>query len=195
MRINSIIPKEIDVESKKIAIIGSMKCYDIQREIVLYLTLSGAVPFTPISVGDLFEQYPDDFKRETVKKILDSHIRKVIDSSDIIYVVNPYGYIGESTKGEIDYATAMYPDKPIIYLNRLSNDDGQEIMNYYEIYDFVCSPTNDDVQIKYFKAGIYGISISDAKKRVDIIQKDPDLLKQRTEYDMIIDFIKGEVSW
>ncbi|MCP4259126.1 MAG: hypothetical protein GY774_16700 [Planctomycetes bacterium] len=41
------------------------------------------------------------------------HLRK-IDISDSIYVLNVGGYIGKSTKREIDYAKKI--DKPVSYL-------------------------------------------------------------------------------
>lgn len=48
------------------------------------------------------------------KKALDDlHFRK-IDISDEVYVVNVDGYIGESTRAEIDYAEKI--GKPIKYL-------------------------------------------------------------------------------
>lgn len=40
---------------------------------------------------------------EEIEHILTSHLKK-IDISNAIYVVNPGGYIGESTKQEIEYA-------------------------------------------------------------------------------------------
>ena len=46
-------------------------------------------------------------------KILDKIHRKKIDISDAIYVVNINGYIGESTKNEIEYAKQN--NKEVIY--------------------------------------------------------------------------------
>lgn len=42
----------------------------------------------------------------TEKERLDELHKRKIDMSDAIYVVNPEGYIGESTRSEIDYAIA-----------------------------------------------------------------------------------------
>ncbi len=41
------------------------------------------------------------------------HLRK-IDLSDSVFIINPGGYIGESTRREIDYAT--HTGKPVSYL-------------------------------------------------------------------------------
>ena len=41
-----------------------------------------------------------------------------IDMADEIFVINPGGYIGESTKSEIEYALAA--NKPVRYLEPVS---------------------------------------------------------------------------
>lgn len=43
---------------------------------------------------------------ETKRKLDELHLRK-IDMADIVYVINPNGYIGESTKREIEYAESL----------------------------------------------------------------------------------------
>lgn len=48
------------------------------------------------------------------KRMLDELHRRKIDLADLVYVVNPGGYIGESTRGEIAYATGL--GKRITYL-------------------------------------------------------------------------------
>lgn len=50
--------------------------------------------------------------------ILDKIHRKKIDISDAIYVVNIDGYIGNSTKNEIEYAKNK--DKEIIYHEKIN---------------------------------------------------------------------------
>ena len=49
---------------------------------------------------------------EEIENILRSHLRK-IDISDAIYVVNIGGYIGESTRQEIEYAESH--QKKVVY--------------------------------------------------------------------------------
>ena len=48
------------------------------------------------------------------KKMLDDMHKRKIDMADYIYVINVGGYIGESTKSEIDYAELH--DKTVKYL-------------------------------------------------------------------------------
>lgn len=54
-----------------------------------------------------------DYSDEEMKILGDIHFKK-IDISDAIFVVNVSGYIGESTKREIEYAKKL--GKEIMYL-------------------------------------------------------------------------------
>lgn len=61
----------------------------------------------------------DGLKYEGVDaSILDRIHRKKIDISDAIYVVNIDGYIGNSTKNEIEYA--INNDKEVIYHEKIN---------------------------------------------------------------------------
>ena len=53
-----------------------------------------------------------EINNEEMEKIKNSHFKK-IDISDAIYVVNINGYIGSSTKNEIEYA--IKNNKEVIY--------------------------------------------------------------------------------
>ncbi len=70
-----------------------------------HLTLNG---FIVLTVG-VFEQV-DKRKKELLDRL---HLEK-IDMAHWIYVVNPYGYIGTSTKNEIEYAKKQ--NKKIYYM-------------------------------------------------------------------------------
>ena len=50
------------------------------------------------------------------KEMLDNMHKRKIDMADAIYVINVGGYIGESTRSEIDYAEKN--GKGIIYLEQ-----------------------------------------------------------------------------
>lgn len=52
--------------------------------------------------------------QEGVKEIVDEVHKRKIDLADEVWVINIGGYIGESTRSEIDYAEMK--NKPIIYL-------------------------------------------------------------------------------
>lgn len=73
-------------------------------------TLQGHIVILPGVYGHADGGYLD---KETKKKLDDLHFKK-IDMSDIVYVINPNGYIGESTKREIEYAKSL--GKMIRYL-------------------------------------------------------------------------------
>jgi len=86
---------------KVITLCGSTKFKDDFIFQQKRLTLLGNIV---ISVG-LFSQSGDNevWTRETKAMLDDMHKRK-IDMADEIFVINKGGYIGESTRSEIDYA-------------------------------------------------------------------------------------------
>ena len=78
------------------------------------LTLDGNIV---ISVGLFGHNGDDEVWTEGTKEMLDNMHKRKIDMSDAIYVINPGGYIGESTRSEIDYAKAH--GKEIMYLEQI----------------------------------------------------------------------------
>jgi len=59
-------------------------------------------------------------EQEGIKDILDTlHLRK-IDLADEVFVVNKDGYIGDSTRHEIEYAQSK--GKPVRYLEELKRE-------------------------------------------------------------------------
>ena len=64
------------------------------------LTLDGNIVLTPNFVNNIKKEDID----EKTKKMLDEMHKRKIDMSDEIYVINVGGYIGESTKNEVEYA-------------------------------------------------------------------------------------------
>ena len=65
------------------------------------LTLEGNIV---ISVGLFGHSGDDEVLLENVKEMLDDMHKRKIDMADEIFVINKDGYIGSSTKSEIDYA-------------------------------------------------------------------------------------------
>ena len=92
-----------------ITICGSMKFEKKMQEIARDLEIKQGYcvlqPIYKVSKSKV-ETY------EEIEHILTSHLKK-IDLSDAIYVVNIGGYIGESTRQEIDYAKSN--NKKVIY--------------------------------------------------------------------------------
>ena len=84
---------------KVITLCGSTKFKDQFMEVQKKLTLEGNIV---ISVG-CFGHAGDKFSDEQKFMLDDMHKRK-IDIADEIFVINVGGYIGESTKSEIEYA-------------------------------------------------------------------------------------------
>lgn len=86
---------------KVVTLCGSTRFKDEFLSAQKRLTLEGCIV---ISVGLFGHSGDDEVWRPGMKEFLDDMHRRKIDMADAIYVVNPGGYVGESTRGEIDYA-------------------------------------------------------------------------------------------
>lgn len=86
---------------KVITLCGSTKFKEQYLEAQKRLTLDGNIV---ISVGLFGHSGDDEVWTEGTKAMLDDmHLRK-IDMADEIFVINVGGYVGESTRSEIEYA-------------------------------------------------------------------------------------------
>ena len=79
------------------------------------LTLEGNIV---ISVGLFGHSGDSEVWSATTKPMLDDMHKRKIDLADEIFVINIGGYIGSSTRSEIDYA--IETNKPVIYLEPLA---------------------------------------------------------------------------
>ena len=103
---------------KVITLCGSTRFKDEFMEVQKRLTLEENIV---ISVG-LFGHCGDDEVWENMdegtltktKEMLDDMHKRKIDMADEIFVINVGGYIGSSTRSEIEYAKAA--GKPVRYL-------------------------------------------------------------------------------
>lgn len=86
---------------KVITLCGSTKFKDEYMKAQKDLTLQGNIV---ISVGLFGHSGDDEVWTEGTKEMLDNMHKRKIDMADEIFVVNVGGYIGESTKSEIEYA-------------------------------------------------------------------------------------------
>jgi len=85
-----------------VTLCGSTRFKEQYLEVQKRLTLEGKIV---ISCG-LFNHADDEQITDEQKKLLDElHFRK-IDLSDSIYVIDVKGYVGTSTRNEIEYARA-----------------------------------------------------------------------------------------
>lgn len=96
---------------KIITLCGSTKFKDAFIEEQKRLTLEGNIV---ISVGLFGHSGDNEVWSEGVKIMLDDMHKRKIDLADEIFVINVNGYIGESTKSEIEYAKSV--NKNVVYL-------------------------------------------------------------------------------
>lgn len=89
------------------------------------LTKQGKVVLSWCALPDSYFEGEDKSHigdQEGVKEIVDEvHFRK-IDLADYVFVLNIKGYIGESTRNEINYAETT--NTPVRYLEALTQEDG-----------------------------------------------------------------------
>ena len=93
-----------------ITLCGSVKFKEEFERIKEELTLAGNIVLTP----NFFRSIKKEEINNETKKMLDKMHKQKIDMSYEIYVINAGGYIGESTKSEIEYAKTK--NKKISYL-------------------------------------------------------------------------------
>ena len=98
---------------KVITVCGSYKFKNEIKEITETMALKGNCMITPI---DLTKQNKDAYTEEQILMLGKMHKEK-IKLSDAILVVNVNGYIGDSTKSEIEFAKSL--NKEILYYTEL----------------------------------------------------------------------------
>ena len=87
-----------------ITLCGSTRFKDSFLEAQKRLTLAGNIV---ISVGLFGHSGDDEVWTEGTKERLDDMHKRKIDMADGIYVINVGGYIGQSTRSEIEYARSQ----------------------------------------------------------------------------------------
>ena len=86
-----------------ITLCGSTRFKEQFLEAQKRLTLEGNIV---ISVGLFGHSGDEEVWTPGTKEMLDNMHKRKIDMAGAIYVINPGGYIGESTRSEIEYAKA-----------------------------------------------------------------------------------------
>ncbi len=102
--------KNIEKKTKVITICGSLKFRDEIMKVAMQMELEGNVALIPIFPTNADKEVPT---QEEIIMLGKMHKEK-IKLSDAIFVVNINGYIGDSTKSEIEYAKTQ--NKEILYL-------------------------------------------------------------------------------
>ncbi len=98
---------------KVITLCGSTRFKGAFLETQKRLTLEGNIV---ISVGLFGHSGDEEVWKTGTKEMLDDMHKRKIDMADEIFVINVGGYIGESTRSEIEYALAK--GKKVCYLER-----------------------------------------------------------------------------
>lgn len=96
---------------KVITLCGSTRFKEEFLDTQKKLTLEG---YIVISVGLFGHSGDDEVWTEGTKEMLDDMHKRKIDMADEIFVINVDGYIGTSTRSEIEYAIAT--GKKVNYL-------------------------------------------------------------------------------
>lgn len=104
--------KSANQKTKVITICGSLKFKEEMMKVAMQMELAGNVILIPIFPTN--DNYVCTLEESL---ILGQMHKEKIKMSDAIYVVNVNGYIGESTRSEIDYARSL--NKEILSLNPL----------------------------------------------------------------------------
>ena len=99
---------------KVITLCGSTRFKDAFLETQKRLTLEGNIV---ISVGLFGHSGDEEVWDPGTKEMLDDMHKRKIDMADEIYVINVGGYLGDSTRSEIEYALSS--GKQVQYLVKL----------------------------------------------------------------------------
>jgi hypothetical protein len=84
-----------------------MRFAEQMRRVAVEETLAGRIVIMPhVDLNRDRPQWPQEV-RDHYKENLDELHRRKIDAADEILVVCPGGYVGESTRAEIEYATQL----------------------------------------------------------------------------------------
>ncbi|MEU9663523.1 hypothetical protein [Streptomyces chartreusis] len=99
---------------KIVVLCGSTRHWDALAEANLYETAAGRIVLAPgCNMKQAHPLWEDLARADRLKRQLAELHRRKIDLADEVLVVNPGGYIGDSTRSEIDYARSL--GKPIRY--------------------------------------------------------------------------------
>ena len=108
-------------EYKVVTLCGSTRFKDEFMNVQRDLTLKGCIVISVGFIGhsqdvDIWNEMDEETKIKTKTMLDDIHKRK-IDMADEIFVINVGGYIGESTRSEIEYANKT--GKKVNYLENV----------------------------------------------------------------------------
>ncbi|MGA2324302.1 MAG: hypothetical protein ABSG22_10685 [Sedimentisphaerales bacterium] len=101
---------------KTICLCGSTRFTEQMLILQWELTKQGAIVLSWCALPDSYFKGPHIGDIEGVKELVDEVHKRKIDLADEVFVLNVGGYIGQSTRSEIDYA--IQTGKPVGYLEK-----------------------------------------------------------------------------
>jgi hypothetical protein len=111
------VPEQTDPFATRPTIVvlcGSTRHWDAFAEATLYETVAGRIVLAPgCNLKHPHPLWADPVRAGRLKAQLNILHRRKIDLADEVLIVNPGGYIGDSTRSEITYARSQ--GKPIRY--------------------------------------------------------------------------------
>lgn len=105
-----------DYRRKIITFCGSTKFADLFNKLASDYTLMGYIVLMP-------HCYLENQNRDDLKDLLINIHRDMIAMSDVVLVINPDGYIGESTSEQIKFASALGKEIKYYRLPEEENND------------------------------------------------------------------------
>lgn len=101
---------------KIICLCGSTRFTEQMLVLQWQLTKQGLIVLSWCALPDSYTRESHIGDIEGVKEIVDEVHKRKIDLADEVFVLNINGYIGESTRSEINYA--IKTNKPVEYLEQ-----------------------------------------------------------------------------
>jgi hypothetical protein len=164
-------PKLCKEKHSVITLCGSTEFKDEFMKVQKKLTLEGNIV---ISLGVFGHHDNENLTSNTIQMLENIH-RLKIDMSDEIFVINKNGYIGESTKSEIEYAKSI--GKNIRYLEPIN-----EIDPYAKHIQTILN-SNENCMIRYRN----GISEAQLNSIIESYEKNKDRIKDTLkEYPVVL---------
>lgn len=108
---------------KIICLCGSTRFTDEMLVKQWELTKMGHVVLSWCAVPDWYFKGPHVGDAEGVKEVVDEVHKRKIDLADEVLVINIGGYIGESTRSEIEYALKI--GKPVNFMEESALKEGK----------------------------------------------------------------------
>ncbi|MCX4429231.1 hypothetical protein [Streptomyces mirabilis] len=128
---------------KIVVLCGSTRYWQELAEANLYETAAGRIVLAPgCNLKQPHPLWAAPAQADRLKQVLDALHRQKIDLADEVLIVNPDGYIGDSTRNEIEYARSL--GKPIRYTHP-ADEDGHDTAPAPARYNALLNPPDEGV--------------------------------------------------